>query len=123
MKITDLLLENKKNGGGDCFNVAGRAMLEQTHGKEAKLIHAFVSGQGPLKGVRYAHAWNEVGNVVFDYSNGRNLELPKEFYYQLGEVSEAEGEYAIYNLTEAFSKFAEHMTFGPWDLDESKGHI
>ena len=62
---------------GDCFVVAGKAMLDNKI-PELKLVHAYVTGQGLLKGRRFEHAWNEIGDVVFDNSNGRKIIMRKE---------------------------------------------
>lgn len=106
-------------GKGDCFEIAGRAMIHpKTRG--LKLVHAYVSGQGKLEGQRFPHAWNEVGDEVRDNSNGRNIVLPKEQYYNLGKVVEKPGEYAVYNHIEAIEKMLDNKDFGPWDLNESE---
>ena len=115
-KIKDkIFTEAKDTGKGDCFEVAGRAMI---HPKipGLKLVHAYVSGQGKLEGQRFPHAWNEVGDVVLDNSNGRNIVLRKEQYYDIGKVVEKPGEYAVYNDIDAKKKMVRNKHYGPWDL-------
>ncbi len=104
-----------KDGKGDCFEIAGRNMINPKI-PGLKLVHAYVSGQGKLKGKRFPHAWNEVGDVVFDNSNGRNIVLRKEQYYDIGKVIEKPGEYAVYNDIEAKTKMVRNKHYGPWDM-------
>ena len=112
MRAKEFLIEHAK---GDCFEVAGRAMIDPKI-PGLKLVHAYVSGQDKLEGKRFPHAWNEVGDVVFDNSNGRNIVLRKEQYYDIGKVVEKPGEYAVYNDIEAKTKMIRNKHYGPWDL-------
>ena len=117
MRARELIKEAK--ACGDCFVVAGRAMIDpQLPGMS--LVHAYVSGQGKLQGKRFAHAWNEYGDVVFDYSNGRKVVMRKEQYYKIGNVSTEPGEYAVYDDTETKKKILQTKHWGPWDLDPGK---
>jgi len=50
--------------------------------------YAKVLGQGPLTGIRFHHAWVELRDVVFDYSNGNNIVLRKELYYEKANIEE-----------------------------------
>ena len=80
-----------EEGAGDCFHVAGRTMIDMTEEQEVygmKMIHAYVYGQGELKGRRFPHAWIEQGDVVLDNSNGNNIVMRKEQYYPLGGIVE-----------------------------------
>ena len=106
---------DKRSDKGDCFEVAGRAMIDPKI-PGLKLVHAYVSGQGKLEGQRFPHAWNEVGDVVFDNSNGRNIILRKEQYYDIGKIVEKPGEYAVYNDIDAKKKMVRNKHYGPWDL-------
>lgn len=117
-KLLPILVETPKEEGGDCFEVAGRKMIYENM-PGMKLVHAYVSGQGPLKGRRFEHAWNEIGDVVIDSSNGKNIILRKEIYYKLGKVKQTKGQYASYTHPEALAKMVEHHHYGPWDLDEN----
>ena len=114
MKIQELL--EAKTSNGDCFRVAGRNMLHSNN-SDMKLVHAFVSGQGPLQGRRFEHAWNEIGDTVIDNSNGRNISLPKEVYYSIGNInSNNSKEYRIYNKTEALNFMVKTKNWGPWEI-------
>lgn len=119
MRAKEFILEGKK---GDCFEVAGRAVIQPSI-PGLKLVHAHVTGQGKLKGKRFPHAWNEIGDVVLDNSNGNNIVMRKEQYYDLGKVLTTPGEYAIYSDVEAKKKMVQKKHFGPWDLDDSKADI
>lgn len=101
---------------GDCFVVAGKAMLDNKI-PELKLVHAYVTGQGLLKGRRFEHAWNEIGDVVFDNSNGRKIIMRKEQYYELGKVVQQPKQYAVYDRISALKKMAKTKHYGPWDLE------
>jgi hypothetical protein len=109
-------------GTGDCFEVANRAMIHMTEEQEVygmKCIHAYVYGQGELKGRRFPHAWNEQGDVVFDNSNGNNIVMRKEQYYALGGVVQESGAYVTYDKDDCLIKMLKHSHYGPWDLNDS----
>ena len=109
-------------GTGDCFEIANRAMIDITEEQEVygmKCVHAYVYGQGDLKGRRFPHAWNEQGDVVFDNSNGNNIVMRKEQYYALGGVVQESGAYATYDKEDCLIKMLKHSHYGPWDLNDS----
>ena len=105
-------------GEGDCFKVAGRAIIED---ESLKLVHAFVYGQGPMKGRRFEHAWNEKGNTVIDNSNGQKTVMNKKQYYKLAGVVKKAGAYASYNHEEALVNMLKEYHWGPWDLSTMLG--
>jgi len=124
-KLNNLLNEMgalfEEDGKGDCFEVAGRAMIDLTEEQEMygmKLVHAFVRGQGELEGRRFEHAWNEQGDVVLDNSNGNNVVLRKEQYYKLGGIEVEAGAYATYNKDDTMINMLKHGHYGPWDLND-----
>ena len=109
-------------GTGDCFEVANRAMIHMTEEQETfgmKCVHAYVYGQGKLKGRRFPHAWNEQGDVVLDNSNGNNIIMRKEQYYALGGVVQESGAYVTYDKDDCLIKMLKHSHYGPWDLNDS----
>ena len=111
-----------EEGAGDCFHVAGRAMIDLTEEQEIhgmKMVHAYVYGQGELKGRRFPHAWNEQGDVVLDNSNGNNIVMRKEQYYPLGGVVQEAGAYATYEKEKTMINMLKHSNWGPWDLNDS----
>ena len=110
------LSEEGPKGDGDCFKVAGRAIIED---ESLKLVHAFVYGQGPMEGRRFEHAWNEKGSTCIDNSNGQTTLMAKKQYYKLaGVVKKADHgvAYASYNSTEGLVNMLKHKHWGPWDL-------
>jgi hypothetical protein len=100
--------------GGDCYEVSGKHVLDQSMmgNKELTLVHGIVTGQGPISGIQYGHAWVEDGDTVIDLSNGRNLQSPKALYYALGNISETRR----YSVEETRKKILEHKHWGPWDI-------
>lgn len=111
------LIESKK--WGDCFQVAGRNMLDSNI-PELTLVHALVYGEGQLEGRRFPHAWNEVGDVVIDNSNGKNIVVRKELYYDRGKVKPNEpGAYVKFDKEQALINMVKYKHWGPWGLDES----
>lgn len=126
MRAREFILDESKilheQDGGDCFEAAGRAMISPKL-PGLKLVHAYVSGQGTLKGKRFPHAWNEIGDVVLDNSNKRNIVMRKEQYYKIGNVRQEPGEYAVYDDVEAKKKMLQTKHWGPWDLDPDKEQL
>lgn len=100
-----------KNKGGDCYSAAGRYILDNMD-PELILVHGIVTGQGDIEGIQFGHAWVEDGNRVIDVSNGRNIQLPKQFYYKLGKIKKTKR----YKREEALKKMLETGHFGPWEL-------
>lgn len=96
---------------GDCYQAAGRFMMDSNGSDNLTLVHGEVQGQGQLEGVRFGHAWIEKGNLVIDKSNGRNLNIPKELYYLLGDIKNT----VRYSYDEFLSKVAKYKHWGPWE--------
>ena len=108
---------------GDCYQAAGNFIIDNLSKRDDLiLVHAQVVGQGAIQGVKYGHAWVEdkEGNV-HDYSNGRNIVLPKQVYYMLGGVKEVEPIYYKYTMKEARNKMLKEGHYGPWDLKTETG--
>ena len=113
------LSEEGPVGDGDCFKVAGRAIIED---ESLKLVHAFVYGQGPMKGRRFEHAWNEQGPLCIDNSNGQTTLMAKKQYYKLAGVVKKAPQgvaYASYDSTQGLVNMLKHKHWGPWDLNMS----
>ena len=120
---------------GDCYEAAGRYMMKEcSFGNDdcvLTLVHGEVSGQGPLEGIRYGHAWVEKGDSVIDKSNGRDINMPKFFYYAVGqirrEVFDDEGYHPgkenvyRYSWEEARKNILLYEHWGPWDLETESG--
>ena len=60
------------NANGDCYEAAGKYMMDNCMmgGCSLILVHGEVQGQGHLGGVTYGHAWVLDGGTVIDVSNG-----------------------------------------------------
>lgn len=117
-----------KNGNGDCFYVVGQAAimgtqlgqvpLKGTNPKDYTIVHAYVTGEGPVSGIRFAHAWIEFKrSIVIDKSNGNNITLPTSIYYNKGKIVDKRGEFARYSFEEATKKMIKTGHYGPWDLN------
>jgi len=122
---------SESNGGGDCYEAAVKYLMDhgtlglrrQDGDPDLILVHGEVSGQGPLEGVRYGHAWIEKGPMVIDTSNGRNIRMPAMLYYALGQVDRGLSYPNVYKYTaeQVRKKLLEHGHYGPWDLKTSSG--
>jgi hypothetical protein len=107
---------------GDCYEAAGNYIVAHAlfPGKEKGLVlvHGEVTGQGPLEGVKYGHAWVEKGGLVIDTSNGRSLRMPKAAYYALGRIGDNLHRYTPEQMRREILR---HEHWGPWDLVTSSG--
>lgn len=98
---------------GDCYDVAGRYITDQsflTGRKDLYLVHGTVTGQDKIKGVKYEHAWIEDGDEVIDMSCGRDIRMPKVIYYALGQIENVKR----YNFEEFRKMFNKFKHYGPW---------
>ena len=121
-----------KIDGGDCYQTAGDFVLDskilgETRTNKIKfvgephVVHAQVTGQGAISGLKYGHAWIEDDQLVYDYSNGRELVIPKDFYYAVGKVKKTKPRYFKYTFEEARKKMLDSGHYGPWDLKTESG--
>ena len=61
-----------------------------------------------------------LGDIVFDNSNGNNIMMRKENYFNQGGIDPKErGAYVEYNAEDSLLKMASHRHWGPWDLNMS----
>lgn len=110
IKLKDLLTESK----GDCYQAAGRLIMNFFGDKSVKLVHGMVNGQGALKGIRFGHAWVEYGSKILDHSNGKKQEIPKQLYYSMGDINPGECKY--YTGTNAAKWMVKSKHWGPWQM-------
>ena len=82
-------------GEGDCYEAAAKLLYAHRSCSGIVLVHGTVMGQGPIAGIRYEHAWIEIGDVVLDPSNGRFVCARKADYYAVGEINEPVARYAF----------------------------
>jgi hypothetical protein len=112
-----------KTGKGDCYYVGGTAVInehidDREYIGELHLVHAEVQGQGDISHIRYGHAWIEDDVNVYDFSNNRELIIPKIVYYAIGDVkTDNPLKYQRYTFNEARRKMVESGHYGCWDLD------
>jgi len=115
----------KANKGGDCYEAAGNIVIDSRFLKNKfdfigtpYLVHAEVTGQGAISGIKYGHAWVEDDAMVYDYSNNRQLVIPKVIYYAIGNIkTNNPKKYIKYTFEEARRKMSETGDYGHWDLD------
>jgi hypothetical protein len=118
--------QDRPQGDGDCFEAAVRVMSQLTHEekKRARICHGVPMGQGEIEGVRFDHAWVEVETdmkkpdgspfyLVYDHSNGRELVLPRDLYYEVGQMKEEDVK--RYTASDAIDKMNETGIYGPWN--------
>lgn len=121
------------NKGGDCYYVAGKIAMNKSLPNLSKhkdfatfigtpyLVHSEVSGQGSLLGLRYGHAWIEDDVFVYDFSNNREIILPKTVYYKMGNIFMKKPKYYKYNFANAVKKMLETGHYGSWELKTESG--
>ncbi|MBK25113.1 MAG: hypothetical protein CME70_14030 [Halobacteriovorax sp.] len=112
---------------GDCYEVAASLILDSIimfnpnsrNSDGLILVHAEVTGQGPIEGIKYGHAWVEKDGQVIDNSNGNNIRLPISVYYRMGKVGTN-----IYKYTpeEVRRWVLKTETYGPWELETESGY-
>jgi len=93
---------------GNCFFKNGQIFID---GNFDFLCHGIVIGQGEIKGVKHTHCWIEKGDVIFDYSNGSNIIMRKEKYYEIGKITKVKR----YTKQEAIKKMLKTKHWGSCD--------
>ena len=114
----------KKQKLGDCYQAAGTIALNSRFKigdndfiGTPYVVHAEVSGQGAIAGIRYGHAWIEDDIFVYDFSNKRELIVPKQLYYAIGNVNTKDKtKYRKYTFAQARKKMIDTGTYGSWDI-------
>jgi hypothetical protein len=80
------------------------------------LVHGDVIPiSGPDKDRRINHAWVEVGEAVWEVSNGQSLRYTKRDYYRTFQVRDR----IRYAFQDARLEYAKSMHYGPWDTDSA----
>jgi hypothetical protein len=116
--------KSKFKATGNCYQAAAELLMDSQFLKNIDfkgtpyLVHAEVGGQGVLEGIRYGHAWVEDDIFVYDYSNGRQLVLPKNYYYHIGDVKTRDKKkYRKYSFEQARKKLLDTGNYGSWDIE------
>jgi hypothetical protein len=113
--------KRNSSGGGDCYVANGQEFMDRAFiggDSSMRLVHGEVTGQGPLEGIKYGHAWIEDGNTVYDFSNGRSIVMPKSKYYAIGQIGD---NIHVYTPKQFQKKILQYGHWGPWDLKTSTG--
>ena len=104
---------------GDCYQAAGRLALEFSRGKYPKAVLVHGVALNSLDFMPMGHAWVEVGNTCYDYSNGRKLKVPKKEYYNSGAIGELMekglGKQFRYKGIKVAEMVLKHEHWGPWE--------
>lgn len=103
----------KSNRGGDCYQANGRKILDKPENSGWVLCHGLVTGQGKIAGLQFGHCWCEDDEQVYDYSNSRNITIPKVLYYALGNIEKV----FRYKPSEVRKIVIEDGTWGPWEKE------
>lgn len=100
----------QENKHGDCYVQAFRQFMQDP--SRYVLVHGVVTGQGPLEGIEYCHAWVLDGDTVIDRTLDPEMQrLPKALYYYIGQIEITRE----YDLKAVRKMTAEFGTYGPWD--------
>jgi len=109
-------------GDGDCFVAAIDKARELANAYDnVRVVHGVPLGTGgEAEGLRFPHAWVEFTQMfgdfpvefVADFSNGNEVIIPKQMYYQIGKIDEGfNREYAVDELDELIES---NGHAGPW---------
>ena len=120
----------EQNDGGDCYEAAWHKItnMDSEQAKDWMLVHGEVVGTRAIEGKRYGHAWLENTQdfgghkfvMVLDCANGRNVELPADYYYQVGGIVDEPGKLFRYTADEARRLGVRTGHYGSWELDIEK---
>lgn len=103
----------KPKGDGDCYEAAAKLIMFGELSSSARLVHGNVTGQGPVAGIRFGHAWVEIGDVVLDHSNGHHIAMSREEYYRIGRIKNPRR----YSREYARIFLIHRRHYGPWRGD------
>lgn len=106
---------------GDCYVVAAKLVAMESVFPTYLVCHGEATGRGKIAGRRFGHAWiegelGEMGQVVFDFSNGGNHIVPRDVYYAMGEIDPVT--VRKYTDKEALKLMLRTGHFGPWTDEE-----
>lgn len=114
----DVTREIARQGMGNCYQAAGTLMLnaDRLGLRNPTVIHATCTGQGPIKGQAFGHAWLEADGpghmrMVYDYASGNRVQLPAELYRRMGEARDIHQ----YDATAARVQMMRTGHYGPWE--------
>jgi hypothetical protein len=138
-----MIFSNPEEAHGDCYEAAFKYIMDQhrIHGRgkgvNMRLVHATVTGQGPLEGRPIVHAWVEEDihprvppgglpegfrpeefalRIAVDKSMGKDLHLPAAMYRGIGQARKV----SEYTWEEAAKLAVKHGHYGPWGKGPKK---
>jgi len=81
------------------------------------LVHAEVK-HSQIDGLRYGHAFIEDDENVYDFSNNREIIMPKQLYYYFGDINPKDKKkYRKYTFKQAREKMVSTGNYGCWDIE------
>jgi hypothetical protein len=107
---------------GDCYLVAGQIAMEIRSKKidykgTPYLVHAEVK-HSVIDGLRFGHAFIEDDENVYDFSNNREIVMPKQLYYYFGDINPKDKKkYRKYTFKQAREKMVSTGNYGCWDIE------
>jgi hypothetical protein len=122
LKNDDIRFAKGGKTKGDCYLVAGQIAMEIRSKKidykgTPYLVHAEVK-HSTIEGLRFGHAFIEDDVFVYDFSNNREIIIPKQLYYYFGDINPKDKKkYRKYTFKQATKKMNDTGNFGCWDLD------
>jgi len=107
---------------GDCYEIAVNALLmpEYAGGLSLPAETVLVHGRPTLTCPpfsEYGHAWLELGDAVFDFSNGKHVITRREVYYKAGSINP--DDCLRYSQEEARKWVLRMKHYGPWEGPEA----
>ncbi len=108
--LADIDLDSipEENKHGNCYEVALNTFLRNP--RKYILVHGVVTGQGPLEGLQYCHAWVIDGDTVIDNTTPTKR-IPVDLYYYIGKIEITRE----YNASQVYRMLDKYGTYGPWD--------
>lgn len=106
---------------GDCFEVHGRFMSIGISDYRDDINVIQLPGMMLAHGVAineadnlpFSHCWIELDNLVFDFSNDRDLKINKSTYYTKGKIDPKT--VILYTAEQVMDKILKTHNWGPWD--------
>ncbi len=108
---------------GECYRLAAQLAQENP---EYRLVHAEVTGEGEIEGIRYGHAFVRFTDEwltewVFDPSGPNGMvKMAWEIYFRRGKINP--DEIIEYTYEEVIENVLNHLHWGPWDEKALKWH-
>ena len=99
---------------GNCYSANAKHLLYEVKPSDAinyKVCHGVAINRAD--GKPYGHCWLEYKGMVIDKSNGLDVELPMEMYYDIGNIKKV----YKYTADEVRNKLIEFEHWGAWDYD------